>query len=256
MQKEVTVNDVKYLYKTYSIWSSSLLTQGEIFFSLTLNLTDHKKFWPNDTFFNTDQEAVVWLRSFFSILARIDFIDCLLGSFVNTDQLIPQLKCVIGFRSHFNCLGFLKKKIEAELLNALLFDYTVEYLSKNDQILNFLKSLSKDFDKERKFPFGFFAAFSECFASIHREYIMEILVDDFIYFCKEFTHFKYFDWGEHCPPQAIPKGKHSDIPAIQSNKKAVLFSSIVYYTLYYFHKKDIILYNNNLYIKINSFNIS
>jgi hypothetical protein len=236
------------------LWSSSLLNRGVIFFGLTINFV--KKDSDDNLSFSIDDEitgrdALVQLNRIFS---EIDFIECSFGSIEIGERGIPHTHWVIGFRSHFNSVSFIREKIEFELTTTWNYDYKLSYLKYFKDVVQSIRYLSKEFDKKRNLNLAFFCTFSTIFENIHNKF--GEIIENMMYI-EEHTILFYFGhlFGANSA-QYVPLGKHHNLIGIPLKIQDNEVQEISYYLQMYLYHKEMFFYKNSLYKKIENTRIS
>jgi hypothetical protein len=249
--EKIKYNDKKHFYKEVDVWVSSLLNRGVIFFGLTINFV-YGDLDGNLTFLVEDAESARDELLFLNkTLEEIDFIDCGIGAIEKGKSRIPHVHCVFGFRAHFNCIPFIREKIEVALTNKAVYDYKLSYLNYFKDVVQSIRYLSKDFEEKRDLNLAFYCGFSPIFRKIHNRFtdIIESLP-----FITKYTDLNFFGYN-HCDRQYM-LGKYHNIDAIPLRVREHELHEITYYLKLYFNLKHIFIYNNNLYIKIKGTRIS
>jgi hypothetical protein len=249
--EKIKYNDKKHFYKEVDVWVSSLLNRGVIFFGLTINFVaddvdNNLIFYVEDT-----KSALEELLSLNKHLAGIDFIDCGIGAIEKGESGIPHVHCVFGFRAHFNCIHFIREKIEVILTNTYKYDYKLSYLSYFKDVVQSIRYLSKDFEKPRDLNLAFYCEFSPIFLNIHTTFGDRI---ESLNFIEKHTNLNYF--GHIFSGIQRVLGKYHNIDSIPLRIREHELHEVTYYLKMYFNFKHIFIYNNNLYIKIKGTRIS
>ena len=187
------------------------------------------------------------------MLVNISFIEVIHGSIEEGEKGFLLAHCLLGFRSHFNIVPFIRIQLDKWLVacgDFEFFDYKLVYLNHFKKVMRSLDYIIKDFDKNRKFAFAFTGVYSHIFREIHSKLFIP-LIDGNID-CVKYTFISYRDcYSLNSNIFHIFPGKLHDIAPISKRQQREEITEIVYYLAFYFHKNDCILYKNNLYSKKN-----
>lgn len=247
LKKDLRLNDKKNYFKLLDRWASNLLDEGLIFFGVTINLAWFYMDKTHNNFFQNLDEARSWFKNrFLAELASIDFIECIQGSLELGDRNILHLHAVLAFRFHFNCVPFIRKRLEALFCFLELTDYKLSSLNKFKDVVKQLRYFSKDFNKERNFGYHFFSVYSNFFKETH-EIIISKLIDEEIEYFEGKTLFDLFEDFY---------GKFSDLLPITGRLKSKEAFEVVFYLGFYLQKQNFLIYKNNIYKKIENSELS
>jgi hypothetical protein len=255
MQKKINIpifiksNDKQILNKAYNIWISSLVEEGVAFFSLTIRLVEIYVNNPKEIFINNTKIANKEILKILERFSRIEFIDCIYGSFEVTNKNIPYLSLIIGFRSHYNSIDFIKIKIMEILYASNRSNFKLIYIKKFFNIIKVLQHLSKNFFKTQD-PIIFFATYSNVNKDAH-SMIVDSVANGRIE-CLKITYYSnQLVHNDIKIENEIPLGLLSNIKSIPKKVQNNLNLEILYYFDIYFSLFDIIVdINDNLYQKI------
>lgn len=249
MQLEKIINYKAHFLKIHDVWASKLVEENIIFFGLTINFDCLFLDNTHENLFSNIEQAQSWVKSFSGFLSEIDFIECFQGALVIKDGIL-HLESVLGFRSHFNCIQFIQNKIKVLLCGGRVGNYNLYHLKHLKDIIWLLQDFSKDFDKERPYGYHFMAVYSSFFVEVH-EYMIDNVIDGGINAINGKTFFDLFECYSDYP--SVVPGKFSDILAIPRQLSKNRVYEIIFYLDYFFKIKNFILYNSDIYKKMNLF---